>query len=159
VLEAPFTSAVDVGAQHYWFLPVRLFMKDQFRSDLVAGKITAPVLVVHGEDDCVVPLTLGKRLYALIRSPKRFVSIARAGHSDLGARAVEAAKTVRLQRMMLWEAETNYRGAARRSRSEVGIFKPPPKCCVRCKIVRRRRRHHGNGRPANSTQRWSPDRI
>jgi hypothetical protein len=92
VLEAPFTSAVDVGARHYWFIPVRLFMKDQFRSDLVAGKITAPVLVVHGEDDCVVPLTLGKRLYALIRSPKRFVSIARAGHSDLGDRAVVAAK-------------------------------------------------------------------
>jgi uncharacterized protein len=92
VLEAPFTSAVDVGAQHYWFIPVRLFMKDQFRSDLVAGKITAPVLVVHGEDDCVVPLTLGKRLYALIRSPKRFVTIARAGHSDLGDRAVVAAK-------------------------------------------------------------------
>ena len=51
VLEAPFTSAVDVGAQHYWFVPVRLFMKDQFRSDLRAGKVTAPVLVVHGEDD------------------------------------------------------------------------------------------------------------
>jgi uncharacterized protein len=92
VLEAPFTSAVDVGARHYWFIPVRLFMKDQFRSDLVAGKITAPVLVVHGDDDCVVPLTLGKRLYALIRSPKRFVSIARPGHSDLGDRAVVAAK-------------------------------------------------------------------
>src|SRR5215467_8366332 len=34
VLEAPFTSATDVGALHYWFVPVRLFMKDQFRSDL-----------------------------------------------------------------------------------------------------------------------------
>jgi pimeloyl-ACP methyl ester carboxylesterase len=33
VLEAPFTSAADVGAQHYWFVPVRLLMKDQFRSD------------------------------------------------------------------------------------------------------------------------------
>ena len=92
VLEAPFTSAVDVGAQHYWFVPVRLFMKDQFRSDLVAGKITAPVLVVHGEDDRVVPLTLGKRLYDLVRSPKSFVSVPRAGHNDLGARAVAAAK-------------------------------------------------------------------
>jgi uncharacterized protein len=50
VLEAPFTSAVDVGAQHYWFVPVRLLMKDQFRSDLRAGKVTAPVLVVHGEN-------------------------------------------------------------------------------------------------------------
>ena len=51
VLEAPFTSAVDVGAQHYWFVPVRLLMKDRFRSDLRAGKVTAPVLVVHGEND------------------------------------------------------------------------------------------------------------
>ena len=57
-----------------------------------AGKITAPVLVVHGEDDRVVPLTLGKRLYDLVRSPKRFVSIVRAGHNNLGARAVVAAK-------------------------------------------------------------------
>jgi fermentation-respiration switch protein FrsA (DUF1100 family) len=51
VLEAPFTSAADVGARHYRFVPVRLFMKDQFRSDLRANKVTAPVLVVHGEND------------------------------------------------------------------------------------------------------------
>jgi fermentation-respiration switch protein FrsA (DUF1100 family) len=92
VLEAPFTSAADVGARHYRFVPVRLFMKDQFRSDLRVGKVTAPVLVVHGEDDAVVPVTLGERLYGLIRAPKRFVRIASAGHNDLGARAVEAAK-------------------------------------------------------------------
>jgi fermentation-respiration switch protein FrsA (DUF1100 family) len=88
----PFTSAADVGAQHYWFVPVRLFMKDQFRSDLRVGKVTAPVLVVHGQDDAVVPVTLGERLYGLIRAPKRFVRIANAGHNDLGAHAVEAAK-------------------------------------------------------------------
>jgi fermentation-respiration switch protein FrsA (DUF1100 family) len=92
VLEAPFTSAVDVGAQHYWFVPVRLFMKDRFRSDLRAGKVTAPILVVHGENDLVVPMALGKSLYGLIRAPKRFVSVAGAGHNDLGARAVSAAK-------------------------------------------------------------------
>jgi pimeloyl-ACP methyl ester carboxylesterase len=91
VLEAPFTSAADVGA-HYRFVPVRLFMKDQFRSDLRVGKVTAPVLVVHGENDFVVPMTLGKRLYGLIPAPKRFVSIADAGHNDLGTRAVAAAK-------------------------------------------------------------------
>src|ERR1700674_5658893 len=51
VLEAAFTSAVDVGAQHYWFVPVRLLMKDRFRSDLRASMVTAPVLVVHGEND------------------------------------------------------------------------------------------------------------
>jgi uncharacterized protein len=92
VLEAPFTSAADVGARYLWFLPVRLFLKDQFRSDLRIGKVTAPVLVVHGEDDAIVPVTLGERLYSLIRAPKRFVRIAGAGHNDLGAQAVAAAK-------------------------------------------------------------------
>jgi fermentation-respiration switch protein FrsA (DUF1100 family) len=92
VLEAPFTSAADVGASHYWFVPVRVLMKDQFRSDLRVVKVTAPVLVLHGEEDPVVPVTLGERLYGLIRAPKRFVRIARAGHDDLGSRAVAAAK-------------------------------------------------------------------
>jgi hypothetical protein len=84
VLEAPFTSAVDVGAQHYWFVPVRLLMRDQFRSDLRIGKVRAPMLVVHGENDTVVPISLGERLYGLVRMPKRFVRVARAGHNDLG---------------------------------------------------------------------------
>ena len=92
VLEAPFTSAADVGARHYRFVPVRLFMKDQFRPDLRASKLTAPVLVVHGDNDAVVPIALGKRLYGLIQAPKHFVSVAGAGHNDLGARAVAAAK-------------------------------------------------------------------
>jgi len=92
VLEAPFTSAADVGAWHYWFVPVRMIMKDQFRSDLRVGKVTAPVLVVHGENDAIVPVTLGEHLYGLIRAPKRFVRIAGAGHNDLGLRAVAAAK-------------------------------------------------------------------
>jgi fermentation-respiration switch protein FrsA (DUF1100 family) len=92
VLEAPFTSAADVGASHYWFVPVRVLMKDQFRSDLRVVKVTAPVLVLHGEEDPVVPVTLGERLCGLIRAPKRFVRIARAGHDDLGSRAVAAAK-------------------------------------------------------------------
>jgi fermentation-respiration switch protein FrsA (DUF1100 family) len=92
VLEAPFTSAVDVGAQHYWFVPVRLLMRDQFRSDLWIGKVRAPVLVVHGENDTVVPISLGERLYGLARMPRHFVRVAGAGHNDLGVHAVAAAK-------------------------------------------------------------------
>lgn len=98
VLQAPFTSAVDVGAQRYWFAPVRLLMKDQFRSDLRIGKVTAPVLVLHGERDTIVPIALGEKLYEMIKAPKRFVRFPGFGHNDLGVAAVEAARG--------WLAET-----------------------------------------------------
>jgi uncharacterized protein len=48
ILEAPFTSAVDIGAAIYWFVPVRLLMKDQFRSDQRIARVTAPILIMHG---------------------------------------------------------------------------------------------------------------
>jgi len=92
VLESPFTSAADIAAAIYWFVPVRWLMKDQFRSDLAIGKVTAPVLLLHGERDAVVPIALGERLYALINAPKRFVRFPGAGHNDLGVGAVEAAR-------------------------------------------------------------------
>jgi len=92
ILQSPFTSAVDVGAGRYWFVPVRWLMKDQFRSDLYIGQVTAPVLVMHGDRDNVVPFPLGERLFAQINAPKRFVRIAGGGHNDLGAQAVVAAR-------------------------------------------------------------------
>jgi uncharacterized protein len=93
VLESPFTSVADIAARIYWFLPVRWLIKDPFRSDLRIGKVAAPVLVLHGDGDTVVPFALGEQLYALIPGPKRFVRFPGAGHNDLGARgAVEVAK-------------------------------------------------------------------
>ena len=93
VLESPFTSVADIAAQIYWFLPVRWLIKDPFRSDLRIGKVTAPVLILHGERDAVVPIALGERLYALIDAPKRFVRLPGAGHNDLGAHgALDAAR-------------------------------------------------------------------
>jgi fermentation-respiration switch protein FrsA (DUF1100 family) len=85
VLESPFTSIAEIGAQIYWFLPVRWLIKDGYRSDLRVGKISAPVLVLHGELDRVVPIAFGERLYALVNAPKRFVRFPRGGHNDLGA--------------------------------------------------------------------------
>lgn len=82
VLESPFTSAVDIAAAAYPFVPVRWLMKDQFRSDQRVAGISAPVLVLHGTRDNVVPLSYGEQLYGLIRAPKRFVRIANANHND-----------------------------------------------------------------------------
>ncbi len=93
VLESAFSSCADVGAAAYWYLPVRLLMKDQYRSDLIIGKVTAPVLMLHGDRDPVVPIALGERLYSLITAPKRFVRFSGAGHNDLGAHGAVAEAT------------------------------------------------------------------
>lgn len=83
VLEAPFASAVEIAARAYWYLPVRLLMKDTFRSDQRIGKVHAPLLVVHGARDQVVPIASGERLFALANEPKRFERLPEAGHNDL----------------------------------------------------------------------------
>jgi fermentation-respiration switch protein FrsA (DUF1100 family) len=83
VLEAPFTSAVDVAALHYPFVPVRLLMQDQFRSDERIGRIAAPLLILHGARDQVVPIAFGEKLFALAREPKRFIRYPDGEHEGL----------------------------------------------------------------------------
>jgi fermentation-respiration switch protein FrsA (DUF1100 family) len=83
ILESPYTSIVDVAASAYWFAPVRLLMRDQFRSDQRIAQIRVPLLVMHGALDPTIPVTFGERLFALANEPKRFVRLARGGHNDL----------------------------------------------------------------------------
>jgi fermentation-respiration switch protein FrsA (DUF1100 family) len=83
VLFAPFTSAVAIAAQAYPFLPVRLLMKDQFRSIDVIGKLKVPILMVHGERDMVIPIAFGRELLAAASEPKRFVGLPQADHFTL----------------------------------------------------------------------------
>jgi pimeloyl-ACP methyl ester carboxylesterase len=59
ILEAPFTSTADVAAGLFPFVPVRWLMRDQFRSDLRIAAVQAPLLIMHGERDRVVPFALG----------------------------------------------------------------------------------------------------
>jgi len=83
ILESPFTSAADVGAGHYPFLPVRWLIKDPFYSDRRIGDVRAPVLVLHGVRDTIVPIALGERLFALVSGPKQFIRFPDAAHNDL----------------------------------------------------------------------------
>jgi fermentation-respiration switch protein FrsA (DUF1100 family) len=83
VLDAPFTSAADVGAAAYPFAPVRWVIKDAFRSDLRIARVRAPILVLHGGRDPIVPISFGEKLFALAPEPKRMVRFPQAGHVDL----------------------------------------------------------------------------
>jgi uncharacterized protein len=85
ILEAPFTSAAAVAAIRYWYMPVRLLMKDQFHSDERIAKVTAPILILHGLHDRVVPYTMGEQLFERANQPKHIVKFLDGGHEDLDA--------------------------------------------------------------------------
>ena len=92
ILEAPFTSAADAGQDAYPFLPVGWLIKDRFDSIAYIGRIAAPLLILHGERDRIVPATHGRRLLAAGNEPKEGVFLSEAGHNDLhyhGAARIE----------------------------------------------------------------------
>jgi fermentation-respiration switch protein FrsA (DUF1100 family) len=101
VLEAPFTSAVDVAAGAYPFFPVRWLMRDRFQSDQRIGALKAPLLVMHGDKDTVVSIAFGRRLYALAPEPKRFVAVEGGTHVDLDQRDIVAVGQAFLQEIGL----------------------------------------------------------
>ncbi len=85
ILEAPFTSTAAIASIRYWYMPVRLLMKDQFHSDERIGKVTAPLLILHGFQDKTVPYAMGERMFELANQPKHIVKFLDGGHEDLDA--------------------------------------------------------------------------
>lgn len=96
VLRSPFTSLGDVARLHYGPVPDWL-LRDRYPSQARVGQVQAPLLVVAGEADEIVPLSLSRRLFKAAEEPKRFISIRDVGHNDAalldGHRFIEAVRT------------------------------------------------------------------
>lgn len=86
ILEAPYLSTAAVAQGVYPYVPIALLMLDQFRSSEIVGRVRAPLLVLHGERDGVIPFAQGEALYALANEPKRFIRFPEGRHEDLPAR-------------------------------------------------------------------------
>jgi pimeloyl-ACP methyl ester carboxylesterase len=81
VLESPFTSIADIAAHIYWFFPVRLLIKDSYRSDLLIRYVTAPgVDPARHRRPCGADY-FWREAHALANEPKRLVLIPAAGTS------------------------------------------------------------------------------
>jgi uncharacterized protein len=82
ILEAPYTSTVDVVAALLPIVPVRLLMLDQFHSDRRIGRVTVPLLIMHGEADPAISIRYGERMFAMAHEPKQFIRFS-GGHENL----------------------------------------------------------------------------
>ncbi len=83
ILESPYTSVPDVGADRYPLVPVRLLLRDQFDSIGKIKDVHMPFLLLHGEMDQVVPIKFGKRLFDAANEPKQAVYVPEAGHNNV----------------------------------------------------------------------------
>ncbi|MDP1716601.1 MAG: alpha/beta hydrolase [Burkholderiales bacterium] len=81
VLLSTFTSAPDLGAQVYPFIPVRLISRFSYDNLARIGRIKVPVLVAHSRDDDIVPFAHGRRIFEAAGEPKQFLEM-RGGHND-----------------------------------------------------------------------------
>lgn len=83
ILEAPYTSTVDVAASLFPIVPVSLLMRDPFHSDRRIAGVAVPLLVMHGDADPAINIAFGERLFAMAREPKQFVRFRGGGHDNL----------------------------------------------------------------------------
>jgi uncharacterized protein len=78
VLRSPFTDLAAAGAHHYPWLPVRLLLRDRYPVTGNLAAVTAPITVIYGSADTVVPPELSRA----VCERARFVEVPGAGHND-----------------------------------------------------------------------------
>jgi fermentation-respiration switch protein FrsA (DUF1100 family) len=98
ILQSTFTGVRDIARLHYPFIP-RALVPDAYPSLRRIRDLRAPLLVLHGDDDRIVPAIDGHALYEAAPEPKRIEIFPGAGHNDVigprwGQTIVEWAQTV-----------------------------------------------------------------
>ena len=63
ILESPFTSMTRLAKKYYPIFPVKIILKDKFDSINKIQKINSPLLVMHGEEDTIVPFSMGVEIF------------------------------------------------------------------------------------------------
>jgi hypothetical protein len=86
VLVSTFTSVRDMARRHYPFVPAAV-VPDAYPSLRLVGDLHAPLLVLHGDRDELVPLMFGEALFEAATCPKDMVVFPGVAHNDVIERA------------------------------------------------------------------------
>lgn len=81
ILRSPFRSLPDIAAVHYRWLPSSLLLKDRYPNLDRIGEIQAPVLVIAGSQDRIVPPDQSRSVFEEANEPKHILMVD-AGHND-----------------------------------------------------------------------------
>ena len=83
VLVSPFDSLRSIARKQYPIVPVSLLLKHPFDSRAHAAGIEAPLLVIAGESDGLIPPEYSRHLHDAWAGPKRWTPVPGADHNDI----------------------------------------------------------------------------
>ena len=81
ILESAFTSVPDLASEIYPFLPARLLSRFSYDTRTRLDSLASPLLIIHSNDDEIIPYSHAQRLYAAAHEPKHLLNIS-GGHND-----------------------------------------------------------------------------
>jgi hypothetical protein len=79
ILVSPFTSIQDLFRSQVG--PFADFVEDRFKNCELAAKVLSATLIIHGQQDTLIPLAHGKQIYDVLSSRKMMVCPAQMGHN------------------------------------------------------------------------------
>lgn len=84
ILEAPFYNLTDLSNRKFTFLPYKYLLKFKFNSNEFIKDIKCPITIFHGDEDRLIPLKSGQKLYeASDKVLTKFVIIKNGTHHNL----------------------------------------------------------------------------
>ena len=97
VLESPYTSLLDLARARFWWAPVGWLMRDPVQALPLMPAVRAPVLVIQGARDTIVPPAMGRAMAAASPGAQLWTA-PEGGHNDLAAHGAMAVVLAFLRR-------------------------------------------------------------
>lgn len=89
ILESPYTSFIDLAKRTYFWLPLNLVMRDRYENIDKIADIQAPIFIVRGAKDTLVPPEMGQRLFDAAKAEKHIKTLENSGHNDMHQNGVD----------------------------------------------------------------------
>ena len=83
ILQSPFSSLPDLMRRYAPIYPMGWLAKYQFNNAERLPEVDAPITIIHGTDDRIIPIRFGRMLAKAAPGRVRMIELEGAGHNDM----------------------------------------------------------------------------
>ena len=81
IIESTFSSVSDMALIMMPLISKFIFLRYDFNTAKIINQVNAPILLMHSQDDDIVPYELGEKVFAAAKLPKYFFEL-HGGHNE-----------------------------------------------------------------------------